>query len=449
MRPVSLVHLPLTGMLLLATAAPVAATDGHFLHGVGAVNSAMGGAGVAAPRSLLGAFYLNPAGLMGFGGTRVEFGFELFKPDRTVSSSAGPFSGSTTSKSEWVPIPAMGFSARLAGDRVVVGLGGLGVGGFGVDYPASTSNPILAPRPFGFGQVFSNYQLLKITPAVAFAVSDRLWLGAALNVDWASLTVDPMPVAAPAGDPGPDGLPQTADDRAFYSRATASDGVFGFGVQAGVIWRPNDLVSVGAAFTSRQSFGDFEFNSMYENPNLPNYGTPRTITFGLDVPMVLAAGVALNALPSLSLVGDIRYIFYERTRGFEVPASGPFNADGSVAGFAWKNISAIALGAELQASDRIALRGGYNYSENPVPDEWSMINVPAPAIVQHHATFGIGVKASRRLEISAAYYRALENSGSGPLYGPTGPIAGTSVQNSLEEQSLLVQFTFTTSGSGM
>ena len=60
---------------------PARATDGHFLHGVGAVNNAMGGAGVAAPVSILGTFYLNPAGLIAFDGLRVEFSFEMFKPD--------------------------------------------------------------------------------------------------------------------------------------------------------------------------------------------------------------------------------------------------------------------------------------------------------------------------------------------------------------------------------
>ena len=72
--------------LMLSIAQPASATDGHFLHGVGAVNSAMGGAGVAAPGDLMGAFYLNPAGLKCTEGSRIALGFELFKPPRTVSS---------------------------------------------------------------------------------------------------------------------------------------------------------------------------------------------------------------------------------------------------------------------------------------------------------------------------------------------------------------------------
>lgn len=433
------------GVLAVAAgvaARPAAATDGHFLHGVGAVNSAMGGAGIAAPRSLLGTFYLNPAGLMAFTGSRVEFGFELFQPDRTVASSVPGLSGSTTSKSEWTPIPAMAWATRLANDRVVVGLAGLGIGGFGVDYPTDLGNPILAPRPAGFGQVTSNYQLLKIVPAVALAASDKLWVGAALNIDWAALSVDPAPMAAPAVDPGPDGTPGTADDRAFYSRATAADGAFGFGFQAGVVYHLSDQLAIGAAYTSEQSIDDFEFTAMYENPNLASFGTPRTIGFKLNVPAVIGGGIAFTPRPGLTLAADYRYLLYESAAGFEVPGTGPFNPDGSVAGFAWENISVVALGGEYQVSDRFALRAGYNYAQNPVPDAWAMINVPAPAIVQHHATIGAGLMVADGFEISAAYYRAFENDGSGPLLGPTGPV-GT-VTNTLSEQSLLIQFSLAT-----
>ncbi len=427
--------------LLLAPASALRATDGHFLHGVGAINAAMGGAGVAAPLSILGTFYLNPAGLMAFDGTRVEFGFELFKPDRSVASSVtgGP-AGTSDSKSDWTPIPAMAWTTKLNGDRVVVGVAGLGVGGFGVDYPASTTNPILAPQPNGFGQVYSNYQFLKIVPAIAFAPSPKLWVGVAANIDWALLAVEPMPTAPPAFDPG--------TGTAFYSSAAAADGAFGVGFQAGVLFKPNDLVSLGAAYTSEQYFQDFEFNSTYANPNLASFGTPRTITFKLNVPAILVGGVAVNAAPNLLLTGEARYLFYETAAGFEIPDGQSIsNPDGSVKAFGWRNITSLHAGAQYRATDRVALRAGYNWTQNPIPDSLSMFNVPAPAIVQSHATLGVGVRPSRHFDISVAYYHAFAHSGTGPLFGPSGPV-GT-VTNTLSENSLLVTFSFATRGGSL
>ncbi len=429
--------LPVALAAVAAAPRPALATDGHFLHGVGAVNSALGGAGVAGSASLLGAFFMNPAALAQFTGTHGELSMELFKPDRTVSSSAGPMSGSTRSNSEFVPVPAFGFTTSFKDGRVVAGLAGLGIGGFGVRYRADPTNPILAPRPNGFGQVYSNFSLLKVAPAIAWKAGEKLMLGAAVNVDWASLAVDPMPIGSPAVDPGPDNTPFTQDDRAYYSGVAHTDGAFGFGAQLGVLYAVTPTFRVGASYATPQVFEKFRWDAVYENPNLPNYNTARTIEFALDVPAVYAVGVAYAPRPSLELVADVKHMAYASTRGFK---DAGFNPDGSVAGFGWQDIRVVALGAQWKASDRLTLRGGYNYSGNPIPDEQSMFNIPAPAVIQHHATAGIGFAVRPDLEVNVAYYNAFENSITGPIVRPGGALPGTSVTNALSAQSILIGF---------
>lgn len=415
------------------------ATDGHLLHGVGAINSALGGAGVAAPISILGAFYVNPAGLALFEGTNLEMGFEMMKAERSVESSFGTFSGSTTSRSEFVPIPAFGWTTSLNDGDVVVGLSGLGIGGFGVRYAADPTNPILMPRPNGFGQLYSNFSLMKIAPAVAWSASDKLKLGIALNIDWASLAVDPMPTAAPAFDPGPDNRPGTQDDRAYYSGAAHADGVFGGGIQAGLLYQATPQFAFGLSYASPQVFQDFEYDAVYENPNLPNYNTARTFSFAMDVPAIYAAGIALTPNDRLSIALDGKYITYASTNGFKEKG---FNPDGSVKGFGWDNIAVVAAGVQFKANDVVTLRGGYNFSQNPIPDEQSMFNIPAPAIIQHHATFGLGFQVTKEIQLNLGYYRAFENSITGAIYRPNGALPGTSVTNSMYEDSILMGFTF-------
>lgn len=427
---------------LLAVTRTASATDGHFLHGVGAINSAMGGVAVARSSSILGAFYTNPAGLANFGGTRLELGFELFRPDRTVSSSMGSFSGSTTSSSEFTPIPAFGWSRALKGDRVVLGVAGIGAGGFGVDYHTDPTNPILMPRPLGFGEVFSSFQLMKIIPAVAIRATSKLHVGFAANVDWASLAVDPMPIASPAVDPGPDGIPNTADDRAFYSRATDADGSFGVGLQAGVQYAVTPALSLGASYVSPQRFQKFEFGAVYENPNRPDFNTPRTITFALDVPAVYGAGVAYTPSSRLTAGVDAKYITYASTRGFKLSG---FASDGAVRGFGWNNIWSFATGVELRPMQQFTARAGYNYSGNPVPDNLTMFNMPAPAVVQHHATVGLGYEIVGGFGIDLAYYRAFKHSISGPFQSMAGPVPSSNVTSSLSESSFLIGFSYSPS----
>lgn len=437
--------------LLLGTLPSAArATDGHFLHGVGAINSAMGGVGVASPVSLLGTFYHNPAGLMAFAdGVRFEFGFEMFKPARTASSAiAGGPAGATVSKSDLSPIPAMALSVPVLNGKAVVGLGAIAIGGFGVDYPADPANPILGPRPNGFGQVYSNYGLMKITPAVAYAPTKNVWLGAAANINWASLAVDPFPVAGPSADPS---------GSMYYSRATATDGAFGFGFQAGVVVQPIERVAVGAAYSSPGWFDEFEYNGVYENPNMADFQMPRTMTFRMDLPAVLSGGVSLQVLPNLMVAGDARYYFYESTKGFQVDGYDPadpatvmnvFNADGSVKGFGWRNIWAFAGGAQFCPMPWMSFYAGYNYAQNAIPDELAMINVPAPGIVRSHVSGGIGIRPLQTLEVTLAYYHAFENTGTGPFLNPNVP-QGSTVTNSLKEDSFLVQFSFSPGGMTM
>jgi long-chain fatty acid transport protein len=424
--------------LAAAIPATARATDGHFLHGVGAVNSALGGAAVASNASLLGSFFVNPAGLASFEGTNLEMGFEMLKPDRTVTSSFGTMTGSTTSTSEFTPIPAFGFSTKL-NNGVVIGLAGIGIGGFGVNYPADPTNPIMMPRPYGFGQVYSNFGLMKIVPAVAWNASPKLRLGFAVNVDWASLAVNPMPTAAPAVDPGPDGNFMTQDDRAYYSSAAAADGAFGFGMQAGLQYQVNDKFAVGVSYTSPQIFEDFEYTAVYENPNLTSFNAPRTFSFRMDAPAIYAAGLAWNATSKLHTAADVKFYTYSSTKGFD--ESG-YNADGSVKGFGWDDIMVVALGAQYLATEKVTLRGGYNYSGNPIPDAMSMYNLPAPAVVQHNISAGLGYKVRPGVEINVAGYVALENEISGPMLKPTA-IPGTSVTNAMSEKSILLGFTFT------
>jgi hypothetical protein len=60
--------------------------------------------------------------------------------------------------------------------------------------------------------------------------------------------------------------------------------------------------------------------------------------------------------------------------------------------------------------------------------------------MQDHFTFGIGLKPSRRSEISLGYYIVPEVSQTGPIPNPAVP-PGSSVTNQMKESSLLLQFT--------
>ncbi|HET9210234.1 MAG TPA: hypothetical protein VFR03_07540, partial [Thermoanaerobaculia bacterium] len=113
--------------VLALLAAPAAfAGNGHTLHGVGAVNSSMGGAGVALPIDTLGGLLLNPALATEQDGSRFAFSAEYNTATNAVSSSVatpfGTFSGKTEEAGDAALIPAFGWVHHTRGSNFAYGI---------------------------------------------------------------------------------------------------------------------------------------------------------------------------------------------------------------------------------------------------------------------------------------------------------------------------------------
>lgn len=408
-------------LLALALATPAAyAGNGHNLHGVGAVNSSMGGAGVALPNDALGALLLNPALLTDLDGSRFSFSAEYNTQKNAVESQAGPFSGRTEDDSDPALIPAFGWTRHESGARLAYGMGFLGLAGFGADYRQDSTNPILSPQPFGFGRVYSNYQLMKVPFVVAWKVNDAFSVGVSLNTARSALTADPAGFASPdcSGPLGP----------CFFPRVN-TDSAWGFGLGVGAYYKINSAFALGLSYNSETDFEDFEWNSAVANPNLPTFGTHRKITFQLNAPAVLVGGIAFTPNDRLAIAVDGKLINYEDTEGFK-----------DVLGF--EDITVFDIGVQFRATDKLTLRAGYNVADNAIPESQTFVTVPVPAIFEDRVTAGFGTRVNEHLELDAAYYHVFENRITGPFLGPTGPVPGTAVTTEMTMDSIVLTFSF-------
>lgn len=414
--------------LLLAVSAvaalPAWAGNGNQLHGIGAVNSSMGGAGVALPNDALGALNLNPALLTQLDGHRMEFSAELADDDITISSSVGTpfgtFSGSTDHTADPALIPAFGFTAHKPGSKIAFGVGFLGLAGFGADFPQDSTNPLFAPQPVGFGHVFSSYALMKVPTVIAYQVNDNLSLGGALVVGRASLT------ARPAGFAAPD---CTATGVCFVPSAD-SDSAWGFGAQIGLLYKINDKFNVGLSYQTEMDFEDFEWNSAVANPNLPTFGTHRELSLQVNNPANFVVGVGFTPTDRLKIALDAKQMFFADAEGF-----------GDT--LLWEDITAYGLGVQFQATPKFALRAGYNETEGAIPDEATFFNVASPAVFGSHVTVGLGVGVTETLTMNLGYYRALSEEISGPFVSPLiGPVPGTNVTTEMTLDGILATFSF-------
>ena len=402
--------------------------SGHVLNGIGAAGQGWAGAGMANPQDGLTALHWNPAAITHTTGSELYLSMQVLVPSGSVASTVeagafGPFgppvtlSGSTDSEAGPFPIPALGYIHTAESSPWTFGVSAFGVGGFGVDYPLDPNNPILTPQPpggLGFGQLVSEFALLQVSPTAAYRLSDRVSIGFAPTFNYATLKVGPFPAAAP-DDANGDGFPT-------YPRAPKA-GATGFGAQAGLQYDDPSGFRLAASVKTPQWFNDFSFDAADEA------GNPRTLTFRLDYPMMLSAGLGYTGPSGFDAALDVRYIDFEHTKGFDEVG---FDQTGAVKGFGWKSIVVVAVGLQYRLTERLPVRIGYSFNENPVKDEVAFFNTAAPALIQHRLGGGFSYHAGDRVTLEAALQYGFKNSIEGPWEMPGfGPVPGTSVKHEL------------------
>ncbi|MHB1021293.1 MAG: OmpP1/FadL family transporter [Acidobacteriaceae bacterium] len=435
-RKTFITNLLLVALLPLLWPLCLSATDGHFLHGAGPVNEAMGGADTGICLDATGSIAWNPACTTHFQGKRLEFHGTVFVPWRDLSSSvsAGAFGegvpaetlqGTTVSHRNTAFMPGMGFVYHPQNSRNSFHFAILAVSGFGVDYDQNMdfSNPILTAQPpngFGFGKIRSNYALLTGPIGVSRQVTDKLSVGISVVPSFSMLKVIPAPFQAPvsAGSTMP-----------YYLSASTNAKAFGIGAQVGLQYQFNHIFSAGLAYHSPIWFNEFNWKSADLT------GGMHTLKFQMDLPQLITMGIGISPTKRTHIGVDARWFNYANTSGF---TEAGFDPDDAVSGFGWRNIWAAGGGVEQQVSSTTKLIVGYNYSQNPLPSEYTFLNTPAPAIVQHHLSGGIVQKIHNGWDLNITYYHAFRNSLTGPWLSMQGPIAGTSVTSRMSENSVTV-----------
>jgi long-chain fatty acid transport protein len=371
----------------------------------------MGGASAAAPLDAIGAIFWNPATTSGLGSSQLGFGVELLFPQARMSSSLPiGFSGSTTSDAGVFVLPSVGLVYQPEGSAWTFGLGLFCPAGFAVNYPGSTTNPLLTPPPpngFGFGPIAAEYQVFQIAPTVSYQLTDRLSIGFGPLLDLAALRIDPALITSPNAD-------------GAYPRGNPSEYAWGAGFQVGLYYVTQAGWHLGTSLKSPQWFDSFEFHS------IDAQGRPRDFGFHVDNPLIWSIGGAYTGFERWTLATDLRFINYRNTVGFSHTG---FDATGALLGVGWDNVFALALGAQYQVTEPFSVRLGYTFNTNPIDSAVASFNVATPLIVQHTIAVGASYNITASLTISAAYVHCFENSVQGPIVSPFGPIPGSSIQS--------------------
>jgi long-chain fatty acid transport protein len=366
--------------------------QGAMLHGIGPVNSSMGGAGTGVLIESLGALTFNPALIAGAEGNQISFTTEFFKDHVIIQTTVDTLSGRAEPPSQLAAVPAFGWMLRDPRGKLALGFGLIGIAGFGVDYKADDASLLFAVIPTGFGRIYTDFRETKIPVAFAYQVSPKLAVGGSFNVYMSEFAVAPLPYKYYSTD---------AAGNRYYPEAGKLDRRWAAGAQFGFVYQATPGMSVGASYTTPHNYPPHEWNSTNPNPGSVDYGQPWTVSFDLDGPAIFSVGVGLKPNPKTVIAVDGMFTKYKGVHGFGGP--GGIN-DGVLDPFGWRSVWTFKTGVQYQATGKLAVRGGYNYSQMPLRGEVVLSATGAPATFQHHFCGGVGMKLFPFLEAEASFY---------------------------------------------
>ncbi len=401
-------------------AGPAAATEGYFQAGYGTVQKAEAGAGVANPQDAM-ALSINPAGLVDLP-HMITGGVSAFMPYRGYTATGpgfvapGPFFGSNTVNSDknFFVMPNFAYSMPIDGDTAW-GVAMFGNGGMNTSYP----NVFNGSCPPGLSGVFCG--------GAAGVDLKQMFLSVGVAKRFGTVSIGIAPVIAMQmfkaeglsffGFPGIPGLTFSADPLNLTNRGT--DVSWGGGARLGIEWKVTPSFRVGLAgqtpifMTTMNKYAGLFANSGK-----------------FDIPASITAGVAWDALPTLTLMAEYKRIFYSGVSSIANAGSqiimAAFGGPGRVLGlsdgpgFGWKDIGVYTVGAEWRVTPSLALRAGYAHNDNPIRWTDMTFNILAPGVVTDHITAGFGYKFNEKANLDFALTYVPTHKISGPEMTPFG-----------------------------
>lgn len=262
--------------------------------------------------------------------------------------------------------------------------------------------------PWGLGTVYdrnwagryyaveSRLLTVNVAPDIAWQVADGLTLGMGLQVQYAtgvlSNAIDFGTIGASLGIPG--AMPGLQDG---FAEFRADDWALGY--RAGILWKPDDRLSVGFAWRSgiqHNLHGEVDFSL-----DAAGIGTALTAASGafvdssakarLSLPSVASAGIAWKATRKLTLLGEVAFTDWGSVNELRVRFANPEQPD-SVQDYDWSGAWLYAAGARYDVDAKWTLRAGAAIDGSPTRDATRDPRIPdatrtwLSASIEHHIT---------------------------------------------------------------
>ena len=444
---------------LATVSAPVLATNGMNMEGYGPIAVGMGGASIAYDNGTA-AVMSNPAtlGAMADGAWRLDLAFGRLGPDveANISTVAGVLGADSDANAFFMP--AFGLITKRG--KATVGFGVFAQGGMGCEFSGNTwlADPSQGQNSALTGGLVNRSEVTvgRFVAPVTYDVTPRLRLGATADFVWAGLDLQMAMSEAqfvdlattqnggtaagsvlqafgmmyePFGGTGVERVHHAYFDYSNDSDFTGQASGVGFGAKLGALYEVSDQLSVGATYHTKTAISDLETSEatmsmavsvdpavlMGQAPSGDYMDTEIPVAGQITIndfqwPALLGLGAAYRPTGKLMVAVDVRRVFWSQVMedfdmtfvADDIPGNGGFAGTSlnAVLFQAWEDQTVVSAGTQYQALPELALRLGFNYGANPVPDRY--VNTLFPAIVESHLTLGAGydIGASSTFDLS-------------------------------------------------
>ncbi|MCP4153962.1 MAG: hypothetical protein GY757_39915 [bacterium] len=360
-------------LVLLFTLTVGLCANGLNLNGNGTKAIAMGGAFIGLADDYSAVFW-NPAGLTQMKKTNVAVFLTDVIPTATYSLSA--FGIDATSEPKHYLSGGFGFFKPIS-DKVTVGMYAYVPSGSGVKWDGSDLAMLSGGVAYEWESLIAH---LTLSPAVAFKVSEKLSIGATLNINYGIIKLKRATVLSPT----------------LVTQYEEDLNGMAVGATIGMLYKPTEKFSFGLTYKTPITIkvsGDVEMPGAAYLGLPPSDEGERETTW----PMWIGAGICIKPSDTLTFTADAQYTNWKKMT--VIPMSfynqywETYFAENAGFELKWKDTVQLRFGVEYKVSEAFALRAGYYYDPNPSPT--STLTIVLPEITYNFITFGFGYKTGK------------------------------------------------------
>lgn len=333
------------------------------------------------------AIYYNPAGLTQLKGDNVSLGYTFEGPMAEVESNTADGTVQMQRQVFWIPNFYYVSDANKENLRI----------GFSVTSPFGLATDWAQDSYVAANATESDLDFIAVNPTIAFKVNDVLSIGAGLNHFGSHLSKHKRVAAS------------ISSDGDFQLKGSDT----GWGYNTGFLVQPSEQHSIGISYRSEV---DMDYKGTVSMTNInqgaypavfggASYSTDMKVS--LTLPQSVVIGYAYKPGNKWTFETDLEWTGWSAAEEEKVEYPSESDANrlavlnaGNPVPRDWNDVFSFGVGAEYQATDKLALRCGYLYEETPIPS--ANLDAALPDADRHGVTLGFGYDF-KEVTIDASY----------------------------------------------